>query len=66
LDVAERSVMVAGPATALLGVSSLDLAPPAATGGVIFRRVRAEALGGRTLVMSFPRIRSRVYPRSAL
>jgi hypothetical protein len=36
LDVAERSVMVAGPATALLGVSSLDLAPLAATSGAFF------------------------------
>jgi hypothetical protein len=36
LDIAERSVMVAGPATALLGVSSLDLAPLAATSGAFF------------------------------
>ena len=36
LDITERSVMVAGPATALLGVSSLDLAPLAATSGAFF------------------------------
>jgi hypothetical protein len=44
LDIAERSALVAGPATALLGVSSLDLAPPAATGGAIFVKACSSAL----------------------
>src|SRR5262245_30579409 len=51
--------MVAGPATALLGVSSLDLAPLAATSGAFFVGVRDRER------MSFPRKREPIVPPSA-